>query len=143
MRTKRHVAPFVVMSLLLFSTLAQAETRHVPKQYKTIQAGIDAAVNGAVPAGVAVDLAGSPRFVDDPVTPDTGLGIPPMVDMGAFEFQLIGDVSGDGAVNVLDLIIMLLDFGDCPDPPQGCPSDVNGDGTVDTIDLIILLANFG
>ncbi len=105
--------------------------------------GIDAAVNGAVPAGVAVDLAGSPRFVDDPVTPDTGLGIPPMVDMGAFEFQLIGDVSGDGAVNVLDLIIMLLDFGDCPDPPQGCPSDVNGDGTVDTIDLIILLANFG
>ena len=93
---------------------------------------------GAVPAGVAVDLAGSPRFVDDPVTPDTGLGIPPMVDMGAFEFQLIGDVSGDGAVNVLDLIIMLLDFGDCP---PACPSDLNGDDTVDTIDLIILLGN--
>jgi hypothetical protein len=48
---------------------------------------IDAANNNAVPAGVTTDLAGNPRFFDDPATPDTGVGTPPIVDMGAFEFQ--------------------------------------------------------
>ena len=46
MQTKRYVAPLVVMSLLLFSTIARAETLHVPKQYARIQACIDAAVKG-------------------------------------------------------------------------------------------------
>lgn len=31
------------------------------------------------------DLGGLPRFVDDPATPDTGAGIPPIVDIGAHE----------------------------------------------------------
>jgi len=34
-----------------------------------------------------LDLAGGPRFLDDPQTPDTGNGLPPIVDMGAYEFQ--------------------------------------------------------
>ena len=33
------------------------------------------------------DLDGSPRFVDDPDTHDTGNGTPPVVDMGAYENQ--------------------------------------------------------
>lgn len=45
----------------------------------------DAGDNGMVPAGVETDLAGSPRFADDPLTPDTGLGSPPYVDLGAYE----------------------------------------------------------
>jgi len=48
---------------------------------------IDAADNGAVPEGVTSDLGGNPRFVDDPNVPDTGRGTPPIVDMGAYEFQ--------------------------------------------------------
>jgi CSLREA domain-containing protein len=47
--------------------------------------GIDAGDNAAVPAGVAIDLGGSPRFVDVPGVPDTGHGAPPIVDMGACE----------------------------------------------------------
>jgi len=47
---------------------------------------IDAGRNAAVPAGVLTDLAGLPRFVDDPATSDTGEGPPPIVDMGAYEF---------------------------------------------------------
>jgi len=46
---------------------------------------IDAADNTAVPTGVTTDLAGDPRFRDDPDTPDTGNGTPPIVDMGAYE----------------------------------------------------------
>ena len=54
-----------------------------------------------------------------------------------------GDINADLVVNVLDLIIMLLAWGDCPDPPEECPSDLTGDGTVDHSDLVILLNNFG
>jgi hypothetical protein len=34
-----------------------------------------------------LDLAGLPRFADDSGTPDTGEGLSPMVDLGAYEFQ--------------------------------------------------------
>jgi len=54
---------------------------------------IDAGDNSAVPASVTTDLDGNPRFVDDPETVDTGSGTPPIVDMGAYEFQ----VNGGGA----------------------------------------------
>ncbi len=61
---------------------------------------IDAGNNAAVPADAAdldgnlntseptpLDLNGKPRFVDDPLTPDSGSGTPPIVDKGAYEFQ--------------------------------------------------------
>ncbi len=36
---------------------------------------------------VPLDLDGNPRFMDDVGTDDTGSGTPPIVDMGAYEFQ--------------------------------------------------------
>ena len=51
---------------------------------------MDAGDNGTVPPSVVVDRDGNPRFVDDPYTPDTGNGSPPIVDMGAYEFQGAG-----------------------------------------------------
>jgi hypothetical protein len=48
---------------------------------------IDAGDNGAIEPAAKVDLAGGPRFVDDPRTPDRGAGAAPVVDLGAFEFQ--------------------------------------------------------
>lgn len=37
--------------------------------------------------GLTVDLLGRNRFINDPDTPDTGVGAPPIVDMGAYEFR--------------------------------------------------------
>ncbi len=52
------------------------------------------------------------------------------------------DVNGDGVVNVLDLIDVLLCFGQPAVP--GCEAeDTNGDGTVNVLDLIDLLLAFG
>jgi hypothetical protein len=51
---------------------------------------IDAGNNAAVPGTVVTDLAGFARFWDDPNTADTGIGAPPIVDMGAYEFQYPG-----------------------------------------------------
>ena len=60
--------------------------------------GADAGNNDAVPAdvtdldgdgnvveSVSVDLDGNRRFGDDPSSPDTGSGPPPIVDLGAYE----------------------------------------------------------
>lgn len=49
--------------------------------------GIDAGSNPAVPAGITTDANGSPRFVDDSRTPDSGVGPFPVIDIGAFEFR--------------------------------------------------------
>jgi hypothetical protein len=46
---------------------------------------IDAGDNGAL--AVTTDLAGAPRFYDDPVVVDRGNGGPPLVDLGAYERQ--------------------------------------------------------
>ena len=48
------------------------------------------------------------------------------------------DINGDCAVNVLDLIDLLLDFG-----TPGGPADINADGSVNVLDLIELLLAFG
>ncbi len=52
------------------------------------------------------------------------------------------DVNGDGAVNVLDLIELLLCFGQ---PPVGACAlaDINADGAVNVLDLVDLLLVFG
>ncbi len=50
-----------------------------------------------------------------------------------------GDLDGDGAVNVVDLLLLLGDFGTC----DGSPADIDGDGCVTVLDLLVLLGNFG
>lgn len=65
---------------------------------------IDAGDNDAVPPDefdldgdgdanepLPYDLAGDPRFINDPATDDTGNGMAPIVDMGAYEYQMEPD----------------------------------------------------
>jgi predicted outer membrane repeat protein len=102
---------------------------------------IDAADNTAVPEGITTDLDGEPRFVDDPGTADTGFGEPPLVDMGAYEFQVEScpaDFDNDGDVDAADLLILLGAWG-----TAGPDGDVDGDGDVDTMDLLALLGAWG
>ncbi len=44
------------------------------------------------------------------------------------------DINGDGVVDVLDLLQIILNWGDCD--PGPCPADVTGDGTVNVADLV-------
>ncbi len=104
---------------------------------------IDAGRNEAVPPDefdldddgdtaepIPIDLDGNLRFVDDANTKDTGIGDPPIVDMGAYEFQVVScpwDLDGDGNVGTGDLILLLGSWGD----PYG------------TADLIELLGAWG
>jgi trimeric autotransporter adhesin len=54
----------------------------------------------------------------------------------------LGDLNGDGVVDVSDLLILLAAWGPCP-PSGDCPADLDGDGVVGVSDLLILLENWG
>ncbi len=54
----------------------------------------------------------------------------------------VGDVTGDGAVDIGDLLALLSAWGPCPPPPASCPADLDGSGTVGIADLLVLLANW-
>jgi hypothetical protein len=53
----------------------------------------------------------------------------------------VGDLNGDGVVDVFDLLMLLGAWGPCPS--GDCPADLNGDGGIDVFDLLILLGNWG
>lgn len=98
-------------------------------------AAINAGDNNAVPADITTDLLGNARIVNG------------TVDIGAIEFgasppeeNIIGDMTGDGTVGSMDLLMLLAAWGECH---GHCPADINGDGTVDGADLMILLAHWG
>ncbi len=67
--------------------------------------------------GGPLDLDWNTRIIDDPATVDMGVGGPPTVDMGAYEFGvsiclcdngLVGDNNCDGVVNLLDFGLMYM-----------------------------------
>jgi hypothetical protein len=107
---------------------------------------IDSGNNSLVPVSVTLDLDLNPRFVDDPATSDTGVGTPPLVDRGAYEFQprpgpvCPADVAGDdGVVNIDDLLAVINSWGPCP----GCATDINDDGVVNIDDLLLVINSWG
>lgn len=116
---------------------------------------IDAGDNGAVPGDAAdldgdgntaevtpLDLEERLRFADRLSTPDTGSGTAPLVDMGAYEYQCVGDLDGNGEVTLADLALLLANYG-TTDGASYQDGDVNVDGDVDLSDLANLLANYG
>jgi len=61
---------------------------------------IDAGNNAGVPATIVGDFVGARRFFDEPSVADTGLGLAPIVDIGAFEYTTnIGAVLCTAVVN--------------------------------------------
>jgi len=53
-----------------------------------------------------------------------------------------GDLDGDGSVGVLDLLMLLAEWGPC-DKPGDCPADLDNNNAVDVNDLLTLLASWG
>ncbi len=55
---------------------------------------------------------------------------------------LAGDVNGDLAVDVLDLIAVVGGWGPCPTAPAACAADLDHNGTVDVSDLLAVILNW-
>jgi hypothetical protein len=106
---------------------------------------IDTGDNAAVPAGITTDLDGNPRFVDDGCAEDTGLGVPPLVDLGTFEFRGSScDIAGSEGVGIQDFLAVLAAWGECYDCDiVWCLADFDGDCYVGINDFQLLLMNWG
>lgn len=106
-------------------------------------AGVDAGSNAAVAAGSTTDLAGALRFFDVAGAPNTGAGVAPLVDMGAYETGF--DCNGNGVSDACDIALGASLDGDgdgLPDecacqlgtPPSAyCTAKVNSQGCLPSI----------
>ena len=116
---------------------------------------IDAGDNNAVPQDVADldgdgdttepipwDLDGNLRFFDDVATTDTGSGTPPIVDMGAYEYDghteyLLHDWNGDGFISIIGDVppfVNCVYFQSCPDGVDTIAvGDCNDDGILSIV----------
>jgi len=57
---------------------------------------------------------------------------------------LIGDLNGDGKVDMKDVAIVAKAFGSTPGDPHWDPvADLNGDGKIDMKDVAIVAKHFG
>ncbi|KPK77111.1 MAG: hypothetical protein AMJ79_04320 [Phycisphaerae bacterium SM23_30] len=78
--------------------------------------------NGDMKERIPWDHQDQPRFINDPLTADTGVAAPPdypkVVDMGADEFTYIGDFNFSGAVDLSDLYILTGAWLTNPEDPQ-------------------------
>jgi len=78
-----------------------------------------------------------------PVPYETNLDDNTFTD-GLINITLIGDVNGDGTVDIYDITLAATSFAsNVGDPEYNERADINHDGTVDIFDLIIIGLNFG
>jgi hypothetical protein len=59
-----------------------------------------------------------------------------------YDLPMPGDATGDGSVDVDDLVAVVLSWGPCP-VGEPCPADFNDSGAVDVDDLIMVILNWG
>jgi hypothetical protein len=87
---------------------------------------IDAGNSLQVPPSAILDAFGNPRRANVGAVPNTGLGGPAVVDMGAYEYPGTGaDGDGDGFENAFD---------NCPSNANPGQQDADQDGTGDACD---------
>lgn len=91
-------------------------------------------------AGVDCDGNGEPDACDifsGSAEDSNGNGIPD-------ECESVGDLNGDGTVNIVDFLTLLLVWGPCGAPcPPGCVGDTDGNCAVDASDLLTMFDNWG
>lgn len=120
------------------------------------ESGLDFGPDGTLYAAIQGFTAGGDDvsthlFTIDPVTASaTLLGV--IDEPGTWDASSIavvpdssgpvGDLNGDGVVNVADLLILLAAWGQCPSKGN-CPADLNGDGVVNVADMLLLLSQWG
>ena len=56
---------------------------------------------------------------------------------------MLGDINGDGVVNITDILAVIAAWGSCAPPPSLCPADVTGDGTVNILEVLFVVAHWG
>jgi hypothetical protein len=90
---------------------------------------------------IAVNVVSSP--LASPGSASSSLAIRPNI---SGTVQVPGDITGNGIVNIDDLLAVINSWGPCPNP-NNCPADVfpppGGDDVVNIDDLLFVINNWG
>jgi hypothetical protein len=66
------------------------------------------------------------------------------LDDGFIRLSLLGDLNGDGSVDVFDALILASAYNSNPSSPNWNPNaDLNGDSRVDLFDALLMASNYG
>ncbi len=71
------------------------------------------------------------------------MAVPVLISLAATPNALKGDINGDNAVDIIDLSVLLTNYGKSSSSASAPSADINDDGTVNISDLSLLLSNFG
>jgi hypothetical protein len=92
---------------------------------------------------VAVNVQQLPLALGPP-SPSSSLSIRPNLVLK--KPQIPGDITGDGIVNIDELLMIVNFWGPCPALPQPCDADIhpppNGNGVVNIDDLLQVINNW-
>ncbi len=88
-----------------------------------VEAGAELRTNGYIIYASEVDNQGTIIGEDDIVIIDPAVP---------------GDANGDGIVGILDVLVVIADWGPC----DGCAGDQNGDGQASILDVLFIIANW-
>ena len=80
--------------------------------------------------------------VSGTLTTVNGLSHLPTFESAQVIAPVFGDVNRDGQVNIQDLVLVALSFGQ-PVPTEGHPADVNEDGQINIVDLVQVAGALG
>ena len=131
--------------LLLDGPLVYPEPPEDPAIAATVRVELDGDGFGRVSVmdvalgTVVVDLGG---FIGEQEVEITSIRVAGTLEIQPQTPQVPGDLTGDGVVDVSDLLVLLSAWGGCPSG-SACPADLTGDGAVDVSDLLALLGNWG
>ncbi|HWB20996.1 MAG TPA: PKD domain-containing protein [Phycisphaerales bacterium] len=76
---------------------------------------------------------------DDPNDSITEAAVDSVIFCDGCAAQSLADITGDGVVDIDDLLVVLVHWGSCS---GGCPGDLNSDGQVDIEDLSMIILNW-
>lgn len=124
------------------SAAALADQLLVPMAVFNSLAGGDVTIEMDPTTAVNADLCDPPSFIQVAVEIPVALAADTNDDgvIDECEPPCPADTSGDGSVDINDLLDVLSVWGACPPP---CPEDTNGDEIVDITDLLGVLAAWG
>jgi hypothetical protein len=99
---------------------------------------IDTGDNASIPADILRDLSGEYRVVNGGGDPE------PVVDIGAYEYYLAGDMNESCSVNMEDFNLFTEQWlqGECTKPDNCGQADIDRDGVVEVNDLILFAGHW-
>ena len=108
---------------------------------------LDIDQDGNVLERIPYELTGRLRFSNDPIATDSGVpdlpNYPEIVDMGAYEFIMPGDIDGDGDLDGIDFDLFLDTYGHCMGESVFCiEADLDEDGCITLIDYQLWMRRY-